>query len=84
MPPHQNLAVYETRQTALLRDLFLWAYERSCAQYRVIRDRPDSTGPTAPSLPRGTHLIDLNEGSAGRYRISPAELLAWQHAHRAD
>ncbi len=33
-----TLAVYETRETELLRDVFLWAYDRSCAQYRVVRD----------------------------------------------
>ena len=33
-----TLAVYELRRIEPLRDLFAWAYERSCAQYRVIRD----------------------------------------------
>ncbi|MHB1264549.1 MAG: Fic family protein [Gemmatimonadaceae bacterium] len=33
-----TLAVYETTRVELLRDVFLWAYERSCAQYRVVRD----------------------------------------------
>lgn len=31
------LGVYEMRRVDLLRDVFVWAYERSCAQYRVVR-----------------------------------------------
>jgi len=41
-----TLAVYEHRRTELLRDFFLKAYERSAAQYRVVRDsvvQPDPT-----------------------------------------
>jgi hypothetical protein len=33
-----TLAVYEQRRVELLRDVFVFAYERSCAQYRVVRD----------------------------------------------
>lgn len=32
------LAVYEQQRVALLRDIFVWAYERSCEQYTVVRD----------------------------------------------
>lgn len=32
------LAVYELRKVELLRDVFRWAYERSCARYLVVRD----------------------------------------------
>lgn len=31
------IAVYETNQTALLREVFAYAYERSCARYGAIR-----------------------------------------------
>jgi hypothetical protein len=31
------MAVYETNQVALLRDVFVFAYERSCARYGAIR-----------------------------------------------
>lgn len=31
------LAVYELNRVELLRDVFVWAYERSCARYSVIR-----------------------------------------------
>jgi hypothetical protein len=33
-----TLGVYELNRVELLRDVFAWAYERSCAQYRVVRD----------------------------------------------
>jgi hypothetical protein len=32
-----TLAVYELNDVALLRDVFAWAYERSCAQFNVLR-----------------------------------------------
>jgi fido (protein-threonine AMPylation protein) len=33
-----TLGVYEETRVELLRDVFVWAYERSCAQYRVVRE----------------------------------------------
>ncbi|HEX5869962.1 MAG TPA: Fic family protein, partial [Longimicrobium sp.] len=33
-----TLAVYEQNRVELLRDVFTWAYERSCAQYKVVRE----------------------------------------------
>lgn len=33
-----TLAVYEENRVELLRDVFMWAYDRSCAQYRVVRE----------------------------------------------
>jgi len=33
-----TLAVYELQDVALLRDVFAWAYERSCAQFKVLRE----------------------------------------------
>lgn len=32
-----TLGVYELNQTALLRDVFIWAYERSAARYAAVR-----------------------------------------------
>ncbi|WP_434478900.1 Fic family protein [Gemmatimonas sp.] len=32
-----TLAVYESNDVSLLRDVFAWAYERSCAQFKVLR-----------------------------------------------
>ena len=39
-----TLGVHELQRVELLRDVFVWAYERSCAQYAVVREavgRPD-------------------------------------------
>jgi fido (protein-threonine AMPylation protein) len=33
-----TLAVYELNRIELLRDVFVWAYARSCAQYTVVRE----------------------------------------------
>ena len=33
-----TMGVYEMTRTELLRDVFVWAYERSCQRYVVIRD----------------------------------------------
>ncbi len=33
-----TLGVYELNRVELLRDVFAWAYERSCEQYRVVRE----------------------------------------------
>jgi Fic family protein len=32
------LGVYEQKDVSLLRDVYAWAYERSCAQFKVLRD----------------------------------------------
>lgn len=115
-----TLAVYETCQTELLRDVFLWAYKRSCAQYRVVRDALVQPNPlrlryraeledlirhfvlqqilpdpepllawvASARVPTEDRqelvevarelLIELNEGTAGRYRLSTEELLNWR------
>lgn len=52
-----TLAVYELERVDLLRDVFAWAYERSCARYRVVREsvpRPD-----ALRLRYRSHLHDV-------------------------
>jgi hypothetical protein len=33
-----TLGVYEQKNVSLLRDVYMWAYERSCAQFAVLRD----------------------------------------------
>lgn len=32
------MGVYELNRAELLRDVFLWAYERSCQRYQVVRN----------------------------------------------
>jgi hypothetical protein len=115
-----TLAVYENQRVELLRDVFEWAYERSCAQYRVVRDslfepdpvrlryrseiavavretvlsgRPprrevlrewaERTGISPDDLDDFAErtmsvLVNLNEGTAGRYRLRPSEFSAWR------
>lgn len=34
---HGLLGVYELNRTELIRDVFIWAYERSCARYAAVR-----------------------------------------------
>jgi hypothetical protein len=33
-----TLGIYELNRVALLRDVFVWAYERSCQRYTILRD----------------------------------------------
>ncbi len=121
-----TLAVYEFRRIELLRDLFEWAYERSCKQFRVTRaamGQPDPVrlwyrnelaevvremvlereAPRIESLKvRGAEhgvplagledfaqraldlLMNLHEGSVGRYRIRPDEFHAWRSRYAPD
>ena len=37
-----TLGVYELNRVELLRDLFVWAYERSCQRYVAIKESPGS------------------------------------------
>ena len=115
-----TLAVYENQRVELLRDVFEWAYERSCAQYRVVRDSLSEPDPVRlryrseiavavrdtvlSGLPPRREalrewakragippldlddfaeramsvLVNLNEGTAGRYRLRPSEFSAWR------
>jgi hypothetical protein len=121
-----TLAVYEERRVELLRDVYEFAYARSSAQYRVIRDslaEPDpvrlkyrieiagivrnmvaAMQPPREELARWhaqelgvaaedwrdvaeralAQLINLNVGSAGRYRIRPGEFEAWRRQFRTS
>lgn len=52
-----TLAVYEQKRVELLRDVFVFAYERSCAQYRVVRESLGQPDPTR--LRYRTELADV-------------------------
>lgn len=41
-----TLGVYELNRVELLRDVFLWAYERSCQRYQVVRETHAPPDPT--------------------------------------
>ena len=57
------LGVYELRRMELLRDVFVWAYERSCARYSAVRQ---SLG--APDSFRLHHRVLLSETVAAVVR----------------
>lgn len=40
------LGVYELKDVTMLRDVFAWAYERSCAQFKVLREAMGEPDPT--------------------------------------
>lgn len=64
-----TLAVYELRRVELLRDVFVAAYERSCEQYRVVRDSvppPDSIRVQYRSQLRDVIQTMVLEGKAPR------------------
>lgn len=48
------LSVYEWNRTDLFRDVFVWAYERSCARYSVLRQ--NITDPDLFRLQHRSHL----------------------------
>lgn len=75
------LGVYETNRTALLRDVFIWAYERSAARYAAVRQ---SLGEPDPFRLR--HRDSLREvvgavvrGRMGKNQAS-AHVRAWARA----
>ena len=41
-----TLGVYELKQVDLLRDVFVWAYERSCRRYMAVRETVAEPDPT--------------------------------------
>ncbi|MBA3542238.1 MAG: Fic family protein [Deltaproteobacteria bacterium] len=51
------LAVYELNRTELLRDVFLWAYERSCQRYSIVKDALPQPDPLR--LRNREHLIEI-------------------------
>ena len=52
-----TLAVYERTDVSLLRDVFAWAYERSCAQFKVLQEAMGEPDPIR--LNYRTHLRAL-------------------------
>ena len=51
-----TLAVYELKRVELLRDVFVWAYERSCQQYAAVRSQL-----IEPDLFRLRHRVAIGE-----------------------
>lgn len=63
------IAVYERRRTELLRDLFIWAYERSSRQYKTVRESLPEPDPFR--LKYRNALIEF-VGEVVRHGLDPA------------
>jgi Fic family protein len=61
------LGVYEMNQTALLRDVFIWAYERSADRYAAVRQ---SLGEPDPFRQRHRKKLKELSGDVVRHRMS--------------
>ncbi len=72
------LAVYELSKIDLIKELFIWAYERSAADYAAVR-----AAPAEPDQFRLQHSESLRElvGNMVRHRIGrkevPAHIASW-------
>ena len=60
------LAVYEFNRLELLRDMYVWAYERSCPRYSAVRQ---SLGEPDPFRLRYREAIDMTVAEVVRNRI---------------
>lgn len=74
-----TLAVYEQRGTELLRDLFISAYERSAAQYRVVKSSVVQPDPVR--LRYRNELRDAVQGTV-REGVAPSMAVVRRHAMR--
>ena len=78
-----TLGVYELTRVELLRDVFAWAYERSCAQYRIVRE--GMPGPDALRLRYRAELAAAVRDLVAGRRAPRTELLrAWAEEHAID
>ena len=75
-----TLAVYETQRVELLRDVFVWAYERSSARYAVLRNTVPKPDPIRLKYREPLREI-VREWIRARSRPDPVELRAWADAH---
>jgi len=75
-----TLGVYELTRVDLLRDVFVWAYERSCAQYRIVRET--MPGPDALRLRYRAELTcAVRDLVLGRAAPRTEWLRAWAEEH---
>jgi hypothetical protein len=83
--PHETyieatIGIYERKDTALLRDLFVWAYRRSCNQYRVLREALGE--PDTVRFHYRDQLADLvRETVHSRARIKRNDFRGWALVH---
>lgn len=71
-----TLAVYEINDVSLLRDVFAWAYERSCAQFKVIRQAMGDPDPIRLNYRAALRAL-VADMVRGRIRPSDATLVSY-------
>ena len=75
------LGIYERNRVALLRDVFRWAYERSCARYSAVRQ---SLGEPDPFRQRHRALIAQTIRKAVQARMDKSAAAAHIHQRAAQ
>jgi hypothetical protein len=75
------IAVYETNGVALLRDVFAWAYERSCARYGAVRQ---SLGEPDALRLRYRDVMRELVAAVVRQAMNSRQAAAYIDAHIAD
>lgn len=74
-----TIGVYEHGKVALLRDVFVWAYERSCQQYKVMRESMGEPDPIRLRY-RGELAEVVREVVLSRAAPQELELRRWAAA----
>ena len=68
------LSFYEFGRIEYLRDLFVWAYRRSCTRYSAVRQ---SIGPPDPFRTRHRDFIKMTVGSVVRSGLNKSEAVVY-------
>ncbi len=78
-----TLGVYECNRVELLRDVFMWAYERSSQQYRVVRDAVVQPNPVRLRYRAQLHALVADMVRAG---TAPRRetLVTWAQQHEIE
>ena len=75
------LGVYECNRVELLRDVFVWAYKRSCARYSAVRQ---SLGEPDPFRLKYRQLIMEAVGDVVRGRMGKSEAIPFVQRHATE
>lgn len=72
------LGIYELNQVDLLRDVFVWAYKRSCARYSAVRQ---SLGDPDPFRLKHRQAITVVVAAVVREKMSKAQAIIYIRAY---
>jgi hypothetical protein len=75
-----TLGVYELNRVELLRDVFVRAYERSAAEYRVVREAMGKPDPFRLAYREALREV-VRDAVQQHLRPEPGVLAAWAEAH---